>query len=139
MTKGFHAKLWIINNQLARRNITLAQRIGLVEEAVAIKELKDKGKEHEKRHHLGLPLGDKPINIQAEVARRAGVSIGTVAAYDFVRTHADKKTKLVEEAEAIKDLKDKGKEQRIRKPANSVLPVTGKKLKPINTVLKNST
>ena len=39
------AKLWIIDNQLARKNISLAERIGLVEELVAIKALKQKAKE----------------------------------------------------------------------------------------------
>ena len=89
------AKLWLIDNQLSRRNITLAQRIGLVEAAQAIKELKDKGKEQQGTRTDLLSPSDKrlkPINTQAEVAEQAGVSTGTVAAYDFVQEHGDKET-----------------------------------------------
>ena len=130
------AKLWIINNQLARRNITLAQRIGLVEAAQAIKELKDRGKEQQGTRTDLLSVTDKrlkPINTRDEVAEQAEVSTGTVAAYDFVREHGDKETQDKMETDEIsinkayqqtrKKKKVKAVEQRVKK--NSQKPTEG--------------
>jgi len=71
------AELWIIQNQLGRRNITNAMRIKLVLHKEGL--LRAKAKQNRKGNH-GIPVHVRPI-----IAKEAGVSEQTVHKYMKVR------------------------------------------------------
>lgn len=93
------ALVWIINNQLGRRNLNKADAILLAQRKMSItaEEAKAKQVEAGKRFGVGLPKKEdiasiqmdksylNPINTQKEVAKAAGVSTGTVARFEEVQ------------------------------------------------------
>lgn len=98
------AILWIINNQLGRRNlnkadaITLGQRKAEITAQAAKEKQAEAGKKNiEAYHGISSVKNDKtnepPISTRKEVARLAGVSEGTVAQFEQVQK---KKPELVE-------------------------------------------
>lgn len=101
------AKLWIINNQLGRRNLSKPDAIILAQKknevtAQAAKEKqieagKSFGRGMESTEQIASVKNDKtysePISTRKEVARLAGVSEGTVAQFEQVQK---KKPELIE-------------------------------------------
>lgn len=100
------AKMWMIKNQLARRNITDAMRIHLNQKLRPI--IETKAKEKQKASGGDKKSGDaksvlttltKPIlpsekiNTRKEIAAASGVSEGTVHKHEKVMAKADEKTK----------------------------------------------
>jgi len=84
------AKLWIVENQLGRRNLTDAMRIELALTKADM--LREKAKEnltHGGRPKIGeeKPLSkstkpvEEPVNVQKTLAKEAGVSAGTLYSY----------------------------------------------------------
>ena len=100
------AKLWIINNQLGRRNLEKSDAIDLAEKRaeVTAQMAKEKQAEAGKRNIEAYNAGtssiqmdktsEAPINTQKEIAKTAGVSVGTVAQFEQVQK---KKPELVME------------------------------------------
>lgn len=102
------AMVWIIDNQLGRRNTPPYLRIGLVKLRADILARKDQAKanlrlapggDHKSEvfKNQGLSTLIKvdsvpvaPINVQAEVAKAARVSTGTVAKYDIIERQLSK-------------------------------------------------
>lgn len=102
------AKVWIIDNQLARRNVPAHVKIDLAIERTDILAKREQAEAQRREHgHTapGRPSNtsvhvDKsdepapeapvftPIDVRAEVARAAGVGVGTVARYEIVRAKA---------------------------------------------------
>ena len=88
------AMLWILDNQLGRRNLSDAMKIELAfcktemlrEQA---KENLKRGGPRESRAEKPFPLMPKPINIHKTVADEAGVSKDTVHKYTQLSKHAD--------------------------------------------------
>jgi DNA-binding transcriptional regulator YdaS (Cro superfamily) len=82
-------KLWIVNNQLARRNLSDAARIGLAMKKAEMMREKAKGNlSHGGRPRAdekGLPLSSKhivePLCVQTALASEAGVSKGMLSQY----------------------------------------------------------
>lgn len=98
------ALVWIINNQLGRRNLNKADAILLAQrkKEITAQEAKEKQAEAGKKnieayHGISSVKNDKtnepPINTRKEVARLAGVSEGTVAQFEQVQK---KKPELVD-------------------------------------------
>lgn len=96
------ALVWIINNQLGRRNLNKADAIDLADKKaeVTAQMAKDKqreyhGNQYDKRTFDQMDESPKtePINTRAEIAKTAGVSEGTVARYHEVKK---KKPELVD-------------------------------------------
>ncbi len=87
------AKIWILRNQFARRNLTPFQRAELalkLEPLIA-------GKAQEKRRESGGAVPQKsakpPIDTRKEVAKLAGVSHDTIAKAKTISAEADEETK----------------------------------------------
>jgi len=80
-------KIWIINNQLGRRNLNSFSRLELVNEYDEIID-SNQGK----RTDL-LPNGKK-LNIHKEKSKIAKVGQGTKQRYDFIKNILDEKTKI---------------------------------------------
>lgn len=86
------AKIWIIENQLGRRNLCDATRIELA--LLKTEFLREKAKENLKRG--GKPFSktttlnpEDPVNIHKATAEEAGVSAGTLHNYMQLKEHAD--------------------------------------------------
>lgn len=99
------AKLWIINNQLGRRNLNKADAIILAQKKseVTAHAAKEKQSQAGKEHGRGMEdiasvKNDKtysdPISTRKETAKLAGVSEGTVAQFEQVQK---KKPEMVEQ------------------------------------------
>lgn len=86
------AKLWIINNQLGRRNLQPFQRIELVENKKDI--LLTKGKKKMSDAGKGLSTMNKPShNTQKEIADEVGVSPATVGRAEVLMKEAPEEVK----------------------------------------------
>lgn len=88
-------KLWIINNQLGRRNLTDLQKFELEKKKIEI-EVKIAAKKQQGTRTDLLPENGKrsePINTQAILADKLGWSKGKVAQAQYIDKHADEKTK----------------------------------------------
>ncbi|MCL2198339.1 MAG: hypothetical protein FWB80_05410 [Defluviitaleaceae bacterium] len=86
------AKVWIIENQLGRRNLCDAARIELA--LVKTELLREKAKINLKRGGKPLPKTTKlhpkdVVNIQKATANEAGVSKGTVSRYTQIKENGD--------------------------------------------------
>lgn len=153
------ALVWIINNQLGRRNLNKADAILLAKRKTAItaEEAKAKQAEAGKKNLEAYKLGissvqmdktkDDAINTRKEIAKSAGVSTGTVARFEEVQK---KKPELVDKIRhgemtiggAYKEVKreekaaDKieGSEKIIEAALNHELPVVEETPKPTYTV-----
>ena len=92
------AKIWVLENQLNRRNLTEAARIQLTEKKAGL--LKDKARERQSlaggnkkppKHGLEpllsiwSKLEGQPVNVRRSIARDAGVSEGTLHNFTQVR------------------------------------------------------
>lgn len=88
------AKLWIINNQLGRRNLEKSDAIDLAEKKaeVTAQMAKEKQlstlKQNKDRSIQMDKTEETQINTQKEIAKTAGVSTGTVARYQEVKKKA---------------------------------------------------
>ena len=90
------AKLWIINNQLGRRNLEKSDAIDLAEKKVEVtaqmakeKQLSTlKQNQNADRSVQMDKTEETPINTREEIAKTAGVSTGTVARYQEVKKKA---------------------------------------------------
>ena len=147
------ALIWIINNQLGRRNLNKADAILLAQRKTAItaEEAKAKQlstlKQNQDRSIQMDKTEEPPINTQKEVAKIAGVSTGTVARFEEVQK---KKPELVDKIRhgemtiggAYKEVKreeraaDKIEESEkiIEAALNNELPVVEETPKPTYTV-----
>ena len=90
------AKIWILDNQLGRRNLSDAMKIELaMSKTVMLKEqaaqnLKRGGRRKigEKKPFSPAPeQNEVPVNVHKAVANDAGVSSGTVHAYNQIKKH----------------------------------------------------
>ena len=85
------AKIWMIQNQLARRNLNPAQRINL---QVELEPLHKASLELERKAEMdrfvkeGKPVSTKPITTRQSMADAAGVGHGTVWRFKEVKTKA---------------------------------------------------
>jgi 16S rRNA G966 N2-methylase RsmD len=85
-------KLWIIKNQLSRRNLNDYQRIKLVLAREPL--ITAKAKEHQSKGGGSVhQKSDKPTETLKELAKQSNVSHDTVHKVKVVEEHADKKTK----------------------------------------------
>lgn len=84
------AKIWIINNQLGRRNLTDVQRIELAKKKNEY--LKPLAKENKKGQGISVINNDK-INLQSQIAKDAGVSTGKVAQFEYIQGKGGEKLK----------------------------------------------
>jgi site-specific DNA-methyltransferase (adenine-specific) len=118
------AIIWIIENQLGRRNLSTFDRLELVYKYEEI--IKSQGK----RTDL-LPSGKK-LNIHEEISNKARVGAGTKQRYDFIKNKLDKETKkkLSEGKETINKvytiLKRREKVNEIKKELIKPKPITKK-------------
>jgi len=90
------AKLWIIGHQLARRNLTIAQRVILVNQRNEIEGLRTEAKKRELAGVKPDPClnSDKgPIDVIGEIAEQAGVARSTAAKVLTVNRDGDEDTK----------------------------------------------
>lgn len=124
------AKLWIINNQLGRRNLNKADAIILAQKKseVTAQAAKEKQistlKQNENRSIKNDKTETAPIHTQKETAKLAGVSVGTVAQFEQIQK---KKPELIEPIRkgeltiggAYKAMKD---EERTPEPPKPVEP-----------------
>jgi len=88
------AKLWIIRNQLARRNLADWQKYELVQIQQEI--LHEQGRKKMSEGGQGLSTIDKPSephNTQIEIAKALGWSTGKVAQADYIAKRIDGETK----------------------------------------------
>ena len=92
------AKVWIINNQKGRRNLTDGWKWELAQEKKKL--LAEKGRENiveaqKERHNVTLSPSDKDRshNTQKEIAAELGWSAGKVAQADYVWKHGDDEVK----------------------------------------------
>lgn len=127
------AKLWIINNQLGRRNLNKADAIILAQKKSEV--TAQAAKEKQREYH-GNQYGSRtsikndkspepPINTQKETAKLAGVSVGTVAQFEQVQK---KKPEMVEQIRngeitiggAYKAIKE---EERAAEPPKPTAPI----------------
>lgn len=131
--------LWIIENQLGRRNITPFARVELELRKKDI--LKAKAKEKQKME--GRLLGGNPtlrqksaegsMNTREEIAKKSKVSHDTVSKVEFIKANADEETisKVRAGVESINriftDLKKKNKREEIVKEFKEVPFPEGKK------------
>ena len=88
------AILWIINNQLGRRNLEASDAIDLAEKKNEVKAQMAKEKQlstlkQNKDRSVQIDKTEEtPINTREEIAKTAGVSTGTVARYQEVKKKA---------------------------------------------------
>jgi hypothetical protein len=91
------AKIWILNEQMGRRNLNDAARIEIVlKKAELLKELAKKNQIRAGRDRHGAgQLSSKttscqknPIDVQKTLATEAGVSVGTFSNYNQLKDHA---------------------------------------------------
>ena len=94
------AILWIINNQLGRRNLEKSDAIDLAEKKAEVTAQMAKAKQAEagkkniESYNAGTSsvqmdkTSETPINTRKEIAKTAGVSTGTVARYQEVKKKA---------------------------------------------------
>jgi hypothetical protein len=93
------AKIWIIDNQLGRRNLSKAMRIELallkvefLREMAKKKQIqagKDRAKSDKKLLSKSSKAVEDPIDVRKAVAVDAGVGVGTVHRYEKVKENAD--------------------------------------------------
>ena len=105
----WQVKKWMIDNQLGRRNLTDVARIEYALMRVdIIRGLAQRNQEtsrfgqkeecsldslpHKTRRTLERRVEQNQAIVQKAVARNAGVSVGTVARYNYVKQHADEET-----------------------------------------------
>lgn len=112
------AKVWIIENQLARRNLNDWQVYNLLDNKRKI--LKAKGKENKLGRGKVLSIVDK-TNTQKEIAKELGFSTGKVAQADVVKKNATPEIKQQLESndisihQAYKEIKKKQRTEEIKK------------------------
>jgi biotin operon repressor len=87
------AIIWIINNQLGRRNLTDFQRIELAERLRPMLEAKAKGKQQEGGHEKVPQHFVEPLETRQAIAAIAGVSRETVRKAEVILEEADEPTK----------------------------------------------
>ncbi len=93
------AKAWIINDQLARRNLAPYQRSALVlkEKKILEREAKERQREAGKQHGRGQKVrqnSDTPIQrTDEQLAEKAGVSRDTIRKVEKIEREADEETK----------------------------------------------
>jgi hypothetical protein len=129
------AKIWIINNQLGRRNLNDAQRIALALKLEPL--LKAKGKENQKTGGgdkksglttLSKPIDTPAINTRKEVAKSAGVSEGQVAKFKVI---ADQAPEIKQDVLTGKTTINKAHKQvALARPATSLKPGKKRRHKP---------
>lgn len=135
------AKLWIINNQLGRRNLEKSDAIDLAEKKAEVTAQMAKAKQSEagKTFGVGMPKKEEiasiqmdktysePINTQKEIAKTAGVSTGTVARYQEVKKKAPELVPKIKSGEmtiggAYKAVKEEEKAAEPPKPIEPPKP-----------------
>lgn len=124
------AKLWIINNQLGRRNLEASDAIDLAEKKNEVKAQMAKEKklstlkQNENRFDQMDKTGEPPMNTRSEIAKTAGVSEGTVGRYQEVKKKAPELVPKIKSGEltiggAYKAMKD---EERIPEQPKPIEP-----------------
>lgn len=127
------AKLWIINNQLGRRNLEKSDAIDLAEKRAEVTAQMAKEKQlstlkQNKDRSIQMDKTDKtPINTQKEIAKTAGVSAGTVARYQEVKKKAPELVPKIKSGEmtiggAYKAVKEEEKAAEPPKPIEPPKP-----------------
>ena len=133
------AKLWIINNQLGRRNLEKSDAIDLAEKKAEVtaqmaREKQAKaGKRNIEAYNAGTSsiqmdkTSEAPINTQKEIAKTAGVSTGTVARYQEVKKKAPELVPKIKSGEitiggAYKAVKEEEKAAEPPKPIEPPKP-----------------
>jgi len=80
-------KVWMLKNQLGRRNLTDAERIHIATELTNF--LIEKAKENQKSGvRLNLAKGEKAVNTNAEIAKLANVSRANVTKFNKLKKEA---------------------------------------------------
>ena len=127
------AKLWIINNQLGRRNLETTDAIDLAEKKNEVKAQMAKAKQlstlkqnQDRFDHL-VKTEETPINTRAEIAKTAGVSEGTVSRYQEVKKKAPELVPKIKSGEmtiggAYKVVKEEEKAAEPTKPIEPPKP-----------------
>ena len=87
------ARLWIINNQLARRNLPPHERIRLALLLKPAIEEKAKEKQRESGGAVVVKSAKPPIHTRAEVAKIAGVSHDTIRKSEIIEKEGTEETK----------------------------------------------
>jgi len=101
------AKLWIVENQLGRRNLTDAMRIELA--LVKAGMLREKARENQSRaggdktkagalFTKSPKLNAEPVNVEKAIAKEAGVGQGTL--YRYMRIREDGGTELLDKVKS---------------------------------------
>jgi len=130
------AKLWIIENQMARRNLTPYQRSVLALKSKDIIAKKAREKQIKEGKELGgnptlLPnsaKGSQPINTRETLAKLAGVGHDTIAKVDYIQREAPKEiiAKLEKDEisihEAYQKVRQIKKVQDVQKKAENIKP-----------------
>lgn len=131
------AILWIINNQLGRRNLEKSDAIDLAEKKaeVTAKMAKEnqrqaggdrRSEEYRENASVQMDKSDTaPINTREEIAKTAGVSTGTVARYQEVKKKAPEFVPKIKSGEmtiggAYKAVKEEEKAKEPPKPVPAV-------------------
>lgn len=125
------AILWIINNQLGRRNLEKSDAIDLAEKKAEVTAQMAKEKQlstlkQNKDRSVQMDKTDEtPINTREEIAKTAGVSAGTVARYQEVKKKAPEFVPKIKSGEmtiggAYKAVKEEEKAKEPQKPVAAV-------------------
>ena len=87
------AIIWMVTNQLARRNISLYDRVVLAK-LKCERQLKEKAEEHLKSHtKQGYMKSDKAVDVMKEIAEVSGVSRDTVSKVNYIEKNASEEEK----------------------------------------------
>jgi len=87
------ARLWIIRNQLGRRNLSNYQRAELVLKLKPAIAEKAKEKQQEAGGAVPQKSAKAPIDTRDELSKSSGLSHDTIHKADFIGQHADEETK----------------------------------------------
>lgn len=88
------AKLWILNNQLARRNLNLYQRAELALKYKEIYAVRGKQRQGTRTDLLPNSVKSDQVNAQKEMAKKAGVSHDTIYKVEKIKEIANKEVEM---------------------------------------------
>ena len=137
------AMLWMIDLQRNRRNLSKSDSIILAQKKSDIFAKKAKarqaeyyGNQYDKRTFIQMDNSPRPVHVQQEIAKEAGVSTGTLARFEQVQK---KKPELIENIrrgemsinQAYKAVKLEEKKESIRQAEQSIVEQASEEYKPI--------
>lgn len=119
--------LWIINNQLARRNLSTYDKtlLALKFEEIINKKAKENQKAGGHNSKVGCQKSDKPLDTKKEIGKIANVSHDTVEKVKFIEKNATKeqKDKLSQQKTSINKVYHETRKKIIQKNNSKEIPL----------------